>query len=804
MLGKVDDERREKARVSGSAGARRGHVPTMSSPLEPASATGRRAFVVTGVVQGVGFRPFVHRLAHELGLAGFVKNRSGEVHVEAEGAEDALDDFENALSLRAPPLAAIARVRSERLSPLGETGFAIIKSERGASPVPFVAPDMAVCEPCLRELFAPKDRRFQYPFLNCTDCGPRLTIILGAPYDRERTTMREFPLCAECLAEYSNPQDRRFHAEPNACAACGPRLELLNTAGTPIAGPDPLLAAADALRAQQIVAIKSVGGFHLACLASSERATAELRRRKGRDQKPFALLVRGVAQAHALCEFQQAELALLESPERPIVLARRRPNAPVASSVAGTSPLLGVMLAYTPLHHLLCVALDDTPLVMTSGNASHEPIAFEEGDARTRLAPLSDRILTHDRPIHLRCDDSVVRWSSGALSTLRRARGLSPRPTALGAPLRRPVLALGAQDNTTFALGRGDHALVSHHLGDLSNAAALHGYRTAITHYEQLFSVEPELIVHDLHPDYASTQIAREIAAERGLPLLAVQHHHAHIVSVMVEHGLVGPVLGVAWDGTGYGGDGTVWGGEFLLADRRGARRLAHLRELPMPGGERAIHEPWRMALAYLRDAGLDPDVLRAPVEAKAKRVVSQMLERGLNCPRTSSAGRLFDAVSALCGVRHESGYEGQAAIELEWAASLSHAADDRRSYPYELQPANGNEPLIVDTRPLIRAVASDLRSGCAATSVARRFHATLGAIIAEVCVTLGAKHGLQRVVLAGGVFANPLLLADTTERLSEANFQLFRAHLYPAGDGGLSLGQLGIAAACDHAPGAG
>ena len=771
----------------------------MSSPHLPPLVTERRAFVVTGVVQGVGFRPFVHRLAHELGLAGFVHNRAGEVHVEAEGARSALNDFESALARRAPPLAAVASVRAEPVPPRGQAGFTIIASAVDASPTPFFGPDVAVCDRCLAELFSPSDRRFQYPFLNCTDCGPRLTIILGAPYDRERTTMRGFPLCGACQAEYSDPSARRFHAEPTACAECGPRLELLDARGTAIATPNPVRTAADALLAEQIVAIKGLGGFHLACLANSERATAELRRRKGRDQKPFALLVASAREALALCVLERDEIEQLESAARPIVLGLRRSGARVSDAVAGDSPLLGVMLAYTPLHHLLCAALENAPLVMTSGNASHEPIAFEERDARARLAPLSDRMLTHNRPIAVRCDDSVVRWSNGALCTLRRARGGAPRSTPLGVELRRPLLAFGAQDNATFALGRGDHALVSHHLGDLSNAASLQAYREAIEHYEQLFAVTPALLVHDLHPDYASTHVALEMAADRGLPALSVQHHHAHVVSCMVEHGLVGPVLGVAWDGTGYGADHSIWGGEFLLCDRKLARRVAHLRALPMPGGERAVHEPWRMALAYLRDAGLEPEALGLPVDAKAGRTISRMLERNFNCPSTSSAGRLFDAVSALCGVRHASSYEGQAAIELEWAALRADARGGVRAYPYELGAANAGEPLVVDTRPLIRALVGELRDGVAVPTVARRFHATLAAVIAELCARLRAEHGVERVVLAGGVFANALLLKDTEARLASGNFLVFRPHLYPAGDGGLCLGQLAIAAARDQ-----
>ncbi|HEY1534459.1 MAG TPA: carbamoyltransferase HypF, partial [Polyangiaceae bacterium] len=461
----------------------------MNTPQEPSRQAERRSFVVSGLVQGVGFRPFVHRLAHELGLAGFVLNRAGEVHVEAEGARSALERFESALLQRSPPLASIAALCSRSIAPDGRPGFSIVDSVGGEAK-PFVLPDVATCEHCLSELFEPTNRRFHYPFSNCTECGPRLSIVASAPYDRARTTMRGFPLCEACRAEYEDPDNRRFHAEPTACAACGPELSLLDSAGDTLPG-DPLSGAAAALRAEQVVAVKGIGGFHLACLASSEHACNELRRRKGRDEKPFAILVRGTAQALELCQVSAPELLLLQSTARPIVLLRRRASARVADAVAGASPLLGVMLAYTPLQHLLCLAVGDAPLVMTSGNPSQQPIAFEDEDARLRLAPLSDRVLTHNRPIHLRCDDSVVRFVNGAQSTLRRARGLAPRPTPLGRQLRRSILALGAQDNVTFALGRGDHALVSHHLGDLSNLSALHAYRAAISHYERLFEVAP-------------------------------------------------------------------------------------------------------------------------------------------------------------------------------------------------------------------------------------------------------------------------------------------------------------------------
>lgn len=748
---------------------------------------------MTGVVQGVGFRPFVHRLARELGLSGFVRNRAGDVEVEAEGNPPALASFEHALLTRQPPLARVRAVRSVSVPARSSRGFEIAASEICAERTPFVAPDAAMCAACERELFDPSDRRFQYPFSNCTDCGPRLTIILETPYDRERTTMREFAQCAECQAEYADPSSRRFHAEPNACAACGPRLELLDSSGSIAHGADALAAAVKALGAEQIVALKGLGGFHLACLAASEAATAELRRRKARDEKPFALLVRTITAARQLCELTELELELLQSSARPIVVATRRAAARVAASVAGASPFLGVMLAYTPLQHLLCAALGDAPLVMTSGNTSHEPIAFEELDARRRLAPLAHALLTHNRAIFVRTDDSVVRAVNGRPSMLRRARGFAPRPTPLGHELRRPLLALGGHDNATFALGRGDHAIVSHHLGDLGSARTLADYRACLEHHQRLFEVEPALVVHDLHPDYASSDVARELARERGWPLLGVQHHHAHIVAAMVEHGLDERVLGVAWDGSGLGADGTLWGGEFLLCDRARSRRVAHLRRVAMPGGERAVTEPWRMALAYARDAGVELGPI-AP-DARAQRVVQQMLEKGVNCPLSSSAGRLFDAVAALCGLRRTASYEGQAAIELEWAA-LDAPADDSR-YDYDFSRAETGTEL--DTRPLVRAAARDLHAGVSARLVARRFHATLAELIAETCSRLAAEHGVDRVVLGGGVFANAILVTAVEMKLGSRGLRLFRPQIYPAGDGGLSLGQLGIAAALDR-----
>jgi hydrogenase maturation protein HypF len=747
----------------------------------------RRRLIVSGVVQGVGFRPFVYRLAQDLGLHGFVLNRAGEVHIEAQGAAPELDAFTRRLRAEAPPLARIDGLAAHALELRGERDFSILESQLDAAASPLIAPDAATCDRCLKELFDPGDRRYRYPFVNCTDCGPRFTIVVSAPYDRERTTMRGFELCAECRSEYENPESRRFHAQPNACSACGPTLTFGALRGAPA-----LAAALEALRAGKLLAIKGIGGFHLACRADDESAVRELRRRKGRDKKPFALMVADLAAGEALAELQPRERELLATPERPIVLLRRRGGAALAEAVAPGCPLVGVMLPYTPLHHLLLAGVG-TALVMTSGNASDEPIAFEDADA-LRLAAIADGIVGHDRPIRLRCDDSVMRALPSGPVVLRRARGATPRPQRLEQPLRRPILALGAQSNATFALGREGHVFVSHHLGDLDHYAAARAYDDAIEHYQALFAIEPALLVHDLHPDYGSTHVALRLAAERGLPRVAVQHHHAHLAACLLEHGLDEPVLGVAFDGTGIGDDGSLWGGEFLLCDRRSFRRVAHLRPVPLPGGERAVLEPWRMAAAYAHDAGAGLDALAR--HEQLGRVL-QLLERGAFCPPSSGAGRLFDAVSALLGISARASYDGQAAIELEWAATGCTASG---VYPFELTRTAPGAPWIVDTRPLFAAVADEQRRGVDKTHIARRFHCTLGAAIVATLEKLRAEYGLSSVVLGGGVFHNAILVEELELELPRRGFTLYRPQSFPAGDGGLSLGQLCIAAAQDAA----
>jgi hydrogenase maturation protein HypF len=646
------------------------------------------------------------------------------------------------------------------------------------------------------ELFDPADRRHRYPFISCARCGPRFTVISAVPYDRDRTTMAAFPLCPACRQEYEDPADRRFHAQTTACPACGPRLSALDGAGTPIATPDPLGRAVAVLRGGRVVAVKGLGGYHLACDARSAAAVAELRRRKHRDEKPLAVMIADPGAAAGLCEVTPAEAELLLAPQRPIVLLRRRPGADLAGPVAPGNPLVGVMLPYTPLHHLLLHDLGGAPLVMTSGNRSDEPIAHEDDDAVRRLGGIADLFLTHDRPIRTRCDDSVTRVAAGAELPVRRSRGYAPLPLALPVACPRPTLATGGHLKAVFALGHGGYAIPGHHLGDLDGYEALRAYTAAVADYERLFRFRPEVIAHDLHPDYASTRYARQRAeADPGVRLVAVQHHHAHVAACMAENGLTGPVIGVAFDGSGFGPDGTVWGGEFLVGDYRTARRAAHLRPVPLPGGDRAVREPWRVAAAHLLDAGEGLELLAERVGAAALRSVEVMVARRLNAPLASSAGRLFDAVAALVGLRDRVGYEGQAAVELEGLAAGTAPAG---VYPYAVESPAGGGPSQVDTRPLIAAVSADVRGRASREAIARRFHSTLVEVVADVCARIRADTCLNAVVLSGGVFLNAILLAESLDRLTRDGFRAYRHRLVPPGDGGLCLGQLVVAAALE------
>ena len=710
----------------------------------------RRRIRVRGVVQGVGFRPFVHRLATAADLGGFVLNDGEGVVVEVEGSEPALDAFVEALAEDAPPLARIDSVSVKRVALVGESAFTVAES-RATGRTALVPPDVATCEACLRELFDPADRRYRYPFLNCTDCGPRFTIVTSVPYDRPRTTMAGFPLCADCRREYGDPTDRRFHAEPIACPACGPRLSV------------PLEAAVDVLLDGGIVAVKGLGGYHLACDATSEEAVARLRARKGREEKPLAVMT---PEPELLATPTPAEDELLRSPARPIVLVRRRPEAKVADGVAPGSPWLGLMLPYTPLHHLLCADVR-RPLVMTSGNLTDEPIAIDDADAQRRLDGIADLFLAHDRPIHRRCEDSVQRASF----PLRRSRGHAPSALVLPVPVDEPLVAVGAELKGTFCVARNGEAFLSAHLGDLTGEAAYAAFRSDLALYLEMLGVEPAALACDLHPDYLSTRWAWE----QGLPVVEVQHHHAHAASCLAEHGEKGPALAIVLDGTGYGPDGTIWGGEVLRCDLRGYERVAHLEPVPLPGGEAAVREPWRVAAAYLERRGLD-------VPWERWTAVRQSL--AVNAPLSSGAGRLFDAVSALLGVREQVSYEGQAAIELEHLA-----ADVVAVTPYECRLEGG----VIRNSDFILAAAADLRAGRDRRVIAAAFHEGVAAVFANACVAAG-DH--DTVVLSGGCFQNVRLLESLRGRLGRAGFRVLTHSSIPPNDAGVSYGQAAVAAA--------
>ena len=758
----------------------------MSSGAALLPASLRRVRVrVEGTVQGVGFRPHVHRLAGELGLAGWVGNDHRGVVAEVEGDAGAVDAFVHRIGADAPALARVERVLTTDAPATGGRGFAIATSTSGAAADALVAPDAATCEDCLRELADPADRRHRYPFVNCTSCGPRYTIVRGVPYDRPLTTMAGFAMCAACRAEYDDPGDRRFHAQPIACPDCGPRARLLGAGGreVPLAGArDAVAAAAAALRDGAIVAVKGLGGYHLACLATDDATVGELRARKHREDRPFAVLAADVAAASALVALSPAAEALLAAPERPIVLASRRPGAAVAAGVAPGHPELGVLLPYTPLHHLLA---RDTgaPLVLTSGNVSDEPIAYRDEDALARLGAIADLFLVHDRPIHTRVDDSVVRPGM----VLRRSRGHVPRALALPVPAGRHVLACGAELKSTFCLARGHRAWVSHHVGDLKNLETLASYAEGVELLERLFAVEPDVVAHDLHPDYLSTSYA---LARGGVETVAVQHHHAHLAACLAEHGEARAAVGAIFDGAGLGPDGTTWGGEILAGDLTGFERAGHLWPVSLPGGDRAARQPWRMACAWLGEAHGEavapPPALAGRVDPVAWRAVCEMARTGLGAPPTTSAGRLFDAVAALCGLRTEVTYEGQAAVELEAACD----PDERGAY--ELPVTRG----VLDARPLILAVARDVAAGVPAGVVAARFHHGLADATAVALAAAAAERGIGTAVLSGGVFQNRRLLERAAAALRRAGLRVLTHERLPANDGAIAYGQAAVAAA--------
>jgi hydrogenase maturation protein HypF len=763
-----------------------------------APTTERRRLRVTGTVQGVGFRPFVYRHATALGLSGSVCNDSSGVLIDVEGGAADIAELQRRLVAQAPPLARVETVETVVLPPDGgRPGFLIVESDAAGAPDVPVSVDTGACADCLAEVDDPDDRRYQYPFTNCTNCGPRYTIVKSVPYDRPATTMAGFAMCAACRREYDDPGDRRFHAQPNACPDCGPHVSLRAADGAVLAdGVDALEATVAALERGQIVAVKGVGGYHLAVDAGKDEAVTRLRRRKERDDKPFALMVPDVESARELCELDPAAQAALASPGRPIVLAPRREPARfgVASGVAPGLIELGMMLPYTPLHHVLVGRLG-RPLVMTSGNRSDEPIAHVDADAFSRLGPLVDAVLTHDRPIHIRCDDSVLRASGGRTQLLRRSRGFAPAPLLLASPALRQVLAVGAQLKSTVSVAKGNAIVTSHHIGDLEHPAAYQSFLQAVEHLCRVFGVTPDVIAHDLHPEYLSTKWAQDT----DLPLHGVQHHHAHVASCLVEHGHTGRVLGLAFDGLGYGCDRMMWGGEFLDADLGDFERVAHLRPAPLPGGESAIREPWRMALAWTY-ASEGPDAaLRegARLDARAESVVG-LVERG-GVSETTSVGRLFDAVAALLGARARVSYEGQAAIELEALARTVPSAE-APEYAMDVQREGGVR--VLDPAPVIAAVREERDRGTPVAIVAAGFHEGLGRSAARLAAELAAERGLDTAALSGGVFQNARLTEIVRSELEAAGLHVLVHREVPPNDGGISIGQAAVSSNAEQPSG--
>lgn len=776
-------------------------------------ATTRLRISIRGVVQGVGFRPFVYNLAQSLGVTGFILNSSSGVTVEIEGPDRTLQQFLQILRTSPPPLAQIAEVMTEEVSLQNASGFTIRASREETDAFSLISPDVATCADCWRDFGDPTNRRYGYPFTNCTNCGPRYTIIQDIPYDRPRTTMAPFRMCNLCQAEYDDPRDRRFHAQPNACPACGPSLVLVKSrqhdrgSNLPTANDFadartsslPILQQVrDRLHAGQIIAVKGLGGFLLACDARNDAAVRLLRQRKRRSDKPFALMARDIDAVETFCTLTEADRAVLQSPRRPIVILERRTGANLSRAIAPGNDSIGVMLPYTPLHYLLFSDSSQQPsqfsaLVMTSGNLSEEPIVTANEEAWQQLEPVADWFLFHNRDISMRADDSVVRIFQGRERVLRRSRGYVPQPVDLGIPLHE-ILACGAELKHTFCLTKDHYAILSQHIGDLENYETLRFFQETLANLKNLFRVEPQAVAYDLHPNYRSTRFALSLPIEHKI---GVQHHHAHIASCMAENYLQGKVIGVAFDGTGYGTDGKIWGGEFMVADLSGFERRAHLRYVPLPGGDAAVRQPWRMALSYLRDA-FGTGLLPGPVEflqyvpEKQIALVDAMISRRIHSIETSSSGRLFDAVATLVGLGSQITFEGQAAIALESAARPG--VEERYAFHIEK-----SEPLCLDMRPMLQEIVRDLSLGKPVGYISARFHNTVSAAIVAVCQRLRREEGLTRVCLSGGVFQNMYLLKHTVKDLDKNGFQVFLHAMVPPNDGGISLGQAAVANAIPH-----
>lgn len=751
----------------------------------------RRQIEVSGIVQGVGFRPYVYRLAIGRQLTGNIRNTSAGVTIEVQGPAQGVEDFVAHLPTDAPPLAKITKVLVHEVPCNGESEFRILGSQGGEEVRTLISPDVAICPDCLHELLDPKDRRHKYPFINCTNCGPRFTIVRDIPYDRPRTSMAVFPMCPECQAEYDDPLNRRFHAQPNACWKCGPQIELWDREGKKIPCRDVLAEAAAGLHAGLIVAVKGLGGFHLAVDATNRAAVAHLRERKRRVEKPFAVMVPDIAAAREFCQVDTEAQAILESVQRPIVLLAKKHGSVIAAQVAPKNRDLGIFLPYTPLHYLLFAEGNFKALVMTSANLSEEPIAIDNAEAVSRLHGIADLFLVHNREILLRCDDSVVRVSGGKARQIRRSRGFVPVPVFLKEELP-PILAVGGELKNTICLTKGSNAFLSQHVGDLENVESYKFFGEAIEHLSRILEIKPEIVAYDLHPDYFSTRWAQH---QSGVRLIGVQHHHAHVASCMAENQLDGRVIGFALDGTGYGTDGRIWGGEVLTAGYESFERAAHLEYIPLPGSSSAIREPWRMAVSYLAHyfgdefLKLDVSFVRG-LDRKKTELLLKMMHRRVNSPLTSSCGRLFDAVAALAGIRQKVNYEAQAAIELEMALEASEEND---AYPFALLPAG--KTWIISARPMFEALLKDLRAGVPVGAISRRFHNGLVEVFAQVAGLVRERTRLDRVCLSGGTFNNLYLFERLQKRLAANGFFVFTHSEVPAGDGGLSLGQALVAA---------
>jgi len=755
----------------------------------------RKQIRIKGIVQGVGFRPFIYSLANRYGLNGFVLNDTEGVMVEVEGSKVFIDEFLLDIKNQVPPLSIIEQILVRELPVTGYKKFAIKPSASKKEKFVLISPDIATCDDCLDELFDPENRKYGYPFLNCTNCGPRFTIIENIPYDRGKTTMAKFPMCRECQNEYDNPFNRRFHAQPNCCSECGPHLALLDKSGKEIATKSSIIRTCEFLRMGKIVAIKGLGGFHLACDARNQEVVAKLRRGKRREEKPFALMAKDIQSIKTFCKVNELEQKLLISNRKPIVLLEKiEPNL-IAAAVAPQQKYLGMMLPYTPIHHLLFSSL--SALVMTSGNFSNEPIVYSNCKALEQLGDVADYFLVHNRKIHTRCDDSVTRIFNGSEMLVRRSRGYVPEPVEF--PYKKQILSCGAQLSSTFCLTRDNYAFMSHYIGDLENLETLEAFEEGIEHFKKLFSIEPQIIAYDLHPEYLSTKYAKQLLKNNhnliGVP---IQHHHAHIVSCMVDNCIDEKVIGIAFDGLGYGTDGNLWGGEFFTADFNNFQRMAHFQNIPMPGGTKAIDEPWRMAISYLYQTyGKDFDKIKiaclTKLNKKSLELVTKIICLNINSPLTSSVGRLFDAVSSLLGICDRINYQGQAAIELEMAIESPGTTEDTgHSYGYTVKEINGI--FIIEPACIISGIVEDIIHRLPASIISLRFHTAIAGIIVDICDRIRKTTGLNSVVLTGGVFQNMFLLRKAIKGLDKKGFNTFTQHRVPTNDGGIALGQAVIA----------